>query len=157
MGFLDQLPENIKEYIENKKEPLLDGYIRFFGEEKITEITDIVSRSSIWNGGIAFAVTAFGDVFVWEGGYVFLYQFTDSDYNVILSGTDFFFENIEDEDYQADFFDLTLYQESVDKYGEIDESECFTLEPIPALGGERKLKYVHVGDMKTYLSLLVQF
>lgn len=157
MSNFDQLPKNIKEYIRNKKEPLLDGYIRFLGEEEIAEITDIVNGSSVWNGGIPFAVTAFGDVFVWEGGYVFLYQFTDSDYNVILSGTDFFFENIEDEDYQADFFDLALYQKSVDKYGEINESECFILEPVPALGGTRELKYVHVGDMKTYLSLLTQF
>lgn len=157
MNILDQLPENIKAYIESQQGTLLDGYVRFLGEEEISEISDIVSSSPIWNGGICFATTAFGDVFAWEDGYVFLYKFTDSDYNVILSGTDFFFENIEDEDYQADFFDIGFYQEAVEKYGKIGESECFTLEPIPALGGARELKYVHVGDMKTYLSILMQF
>lgn len=155
-GMLEKLPDNIKEYIKQSKRDLLDGYIRFLGEEEISAIDKIIQNSSIWEGGLPFATTAFGDVFVWDGGYILLYKFTEVDHNVILSGSTFFFENVDDSGYQKDFFDIELYILAVNKYGKIDHTECYTLEPIPALGGLRELSYVHIGDMKTYLKMVIE-
>lgn len=157
MSILEKLPDNIKLYIEQEKENLLDGYIRFLKEDEISDILTIIEKSTMWQGGIPFATTGFADVFVWNDGYVVLYKFSEADYNVILSGTTYFFENINDSEYQKDFFDVDLYEKSVDKCGYIDEKKCYTLEPIPSLGGAREIDYVHVGDMKTYLDMVTTF
>lgn len=154
---LEKLPDNIKEYIEQNQEDLLGGYIRFLKKEDITAISEIVQKSSMWEGGVPFATTAFGDVFVWNEGYILLYKFTEADYNVILSGSTFFFDNINDIEYQKDFFDIDLYENVLAEYGELDNTECYTLEPVPALGGARELPYIHIGDMKTYLHMVIGF
>lgn len=157
MNYLAKLPQNIKEYIEQDKEELLEGYIRFHNEEEIDSILSIINQSNMWNGGIPFATTAFGDVFVWQDGFIVLYKFTEADYNVILSGSTFFYENVNDLDYQKEFFDIALYREAVNRFGSINRKECFSLEPIPALGGAREIKYVQIAEMKAYLSLVIQF
>lgn len=157
MSAVEQLPDNIKDYRKKNKENLLDGYIRFLDEGGRSELLDIVKKSFLWEGGIPFATTAFGDVFVWNDGYIMLYKFTEADYQVILSGSGFFFENIKDTEYQKDFFDYDLYLAALARNGTIGEGECFTIEPIPALGGARELSYIHVGDMNAYLNLVISF
>ena len=153
----NQLPDNIRMHIEQQKGDLLNGYIRFLNEDEIAGILAITETSTMWEGGIPFATTAFADVLVWSDGYVMLYKFSEADYNVILSGTTFFLENINDASYQEEYFDMALYLEAVEKCGYVAGLECYTLEPIPALGGAREIAYVHVGDMKTYLNMLVEF
>lgn len=151
---IEKLPDNIRNYIVDDASPLLDGYIRFLNRDKIAEIYQIVNQSSIWNEGIPFATTVFGDLIVWEDGYVMLYNMPETDYKVMLSGTDFFFENLNDKTYQTDFFQLDLYKNAIEKCGAIKPYECYVIEPIPALGGARELKYLSVGDLKMYLQLL---
>lgn len=155
MGLMDKLPKNLSEYIKNDGTSVADGYIRFLKEEGIEEIRQIVETSEIWQGGIPFATTAFGDILAWEDGYVMLYKFTDEDYTVMLSGTDFFFPNLKDEEYQKDFLDMELFFASIDKMGEINDDECYTLEPIPRIGGARDIRYVNIGKLKEYLTLIV--
>lgn len=155
MKSIYDLPENLQEYMKNNTTDLADGYVRFLNEKDIDRIDNILDQSTIWNGGIPFATTVFGDVLAWESGYVILYKFTEDDYNVMLSGTDFFFSNLEDEEYRKDFFDMDLFYESMEKFGEIDHNECYVLEPIPKLGGLREIKYVNIGELEGYLNMLV--
>ena len=154
MSILEKLPDNIKLYIEQEKENLLDGYIRFLKEDEISDILTIIEKSTMWQGGIPFATTVFGDLIVWEDGYVILYLMSEEDYTVILSGTDFFFELIKDKEYQLDHFQLDLYKEAKSKLGEVAKNECYVLEPIPRLGGKRSLEYMNIGELTTYLYLL---
>ncbi len=151
----DRLPDNIQRYIDEDGKPLLDGYIRFLNKDKSKEIDDIVSNSPMWNGGIPFATTVFGDVIAWEDGYIVLYVLSEMDYKVILSGSKFFFSNLEDAAYQKDYFQMDLYKEIKEKFGAVDSNECYVIEPIPKLGGARDIKYMNIGDLKTYLHLLV--
>jgi len=152
---IDKLPTNIKEFIRNNRETKADGYIRFFSEREIEDFYNIVKESSIWNGGIPFAYTVFGDIIAWEDGYVVLYRMPEAESKIILSGTSFFFENIEDKEYQNDYFDMELYRKLKEKYGDVTDDKCYIIEPIPEMGGARELKYMNIGDFKTYLSLLV--
>lgn len=155
MGMINNLPANLKHYIENYGKNLVDGYIRFLEIDEIEEVSDILRISNIWNDGIPFATTVFGDVLSWEDGYIMLYKFTDEDYTVILSGTDFFFENLKDIEYQKDFFDIQLYKSAIKRLGRINRKECYILEPIPKLGGAREEKYLNIGKLKSYLQILV--
>lgn len=155
MSIIDKLPSNLREYIKNDGSSLVDGYIRFVKEDEIAELLEIVEQSELWQGGIPFATTVFGDVLSWEDGYIMLYKFTEEDYTVMLSGTDFFFSNLKDQEYQKDFLDMDLYLAAIDKMGEIHDDECYVLEPIPRLGGAREIKYVNIGKMKEYLMMLI--
>ena len=154
MGLIDNLPNNIKKYIEINGNNLAENYIRFLSKEQIEGVFEIIQHASIWNEGIPFATTAFGDVIVWEKGYVMLYKFTEENYTVILSGTDFLFVNFEDEAYKDEFFDMELYRDAIVKCGEVTADECYTLEPIPRLGGKRELKYINKGKLMSYLGMI---
>ena len=152
---ITKLPDNIRTYIEKEGTSLVDGYLRFLKKEEIEMIDEILGKSQIWNKGIPFATTVFGDILSWEEGYVMLYKMSEADYTVISSGTKFFFENLKDTSYQADYFDLDLYNEAQKKLGKVQNTECYVIEPIPALGGAREINYLSIGDMKTYLYLLI--
>lgn len=152
---LEKLPNNIQDYIKNDGSPLLDGYIRFLDKQSSERIYEIVSKSAIWNDGIPFATTVFGDLLAWEDGYVMLYKMSEEDYTVMLSGSAFFFDNLNDPEYQSDFLQLDLYAEAKSKLGEVKENECYVIEPIPRLGGAREVKYMSVGDLHSYLYLFV--
>lgn len=157
MEILEKLPDNIKEHIKKGGKDILDGYIRFLDKNSIEEIKAILEKSPMWEGGIPFATTVFADVFVWNKEYILLYKFTEADYNVILSGSKFFFANVDDIEYQKDFFDVDLYVMAAGKIGRVASTECYTIEPIPALGGARELSFINTGDMKTYLDIVISF
>lgn len=154
MGFIDKLPLNLKEYIINNGEDIVEGYIRFLTEEDMSKISGLLKECPIWHDGVPFATTVFGDILAWEDGYVMLYELTEEDYKVMLSGTDFFFDNLNDKEYQMDFLDLELYKSAIDKYGKIQHDQCYVLEPIPKLGGARTEKYLNVGELFSYISIL---
>ncbi len=150
MGLIDKLPLKLKEYIESNAESLVNGYIRFLGADDIEQVSTMLEPCSMWNHGIPFATTVFGD-----DGYIVLYKLTEEDYTVMLSGIDFFFANLNDAEYQRDFLDIELYEAAIKKLGTIQKNECYVLEPIPRLGGARTEKYLNIGELKSYIQLLV--
>lgn len=155
MGFIDKLPSNLKEYMTNKGEDLVEGYIRFLTEEEIERMLDLLKACSIWQEGVPFATTVFGDVLSWEDGYVMLYKLSEEDYTVMLSGTNFFFDNLKDEEYQKDFLDIELYKAAISKLGKVTREQCYVLEPIPRLGGARTEKYLNIGELFSYLAIIL--
>ncbi len=150
-----ELPDVIKQYIENDRRPVAKGYIRFLSAESSDKMRGILGGVEMWNGGVPFATTVFGEILSWEDGYVVLYDFSQQDYNVILSGINHFFSNIEDGEYQKDTFDIQIYEEAMENIGEVKENECYAVEPIPLLGGKRELRYLHITNLLEYLQMLV--
>lgn len=155
MRFIDKLPANLKEYIINNGVDLADGYIRFLNEDEIGKMVELLESCPIWHDGIPFATTVFGDVLAWDDGYIMLYKLSEEDYTVILSGTEFFFDNLKDEEYVKDFFDIELYKAAINKCGRIDRDQCYVLTPIPRLGGARIEKYLNVGELFSYITILL--
>lgn len=149
-----ELPENIKKFINDGNLVLLKGYLTFLTEDQIKKVVEIVKNSSLWEGGIPFAYTAFGDVLVWNDEFIELYKFKDGVSNVIMSGSEFFFTNIKDTDYQKDFFEVDLYKEAVSKMDLLDKNEVFGFEPLLALGGTKKVDYLKKVKFPEYLELI---
>ena len=141
MRFIDKLPANLKEYIINNGVDLADGYIRFLNEDEIGKMVELLESCPIWHDGIPFATTVFGDVLAWDDGYIMLYKLSEEDYTVILSGTE--------------FFDIELYKAAINKCGRIDRDQCYVLTPIPRLGGARIEKYLNVGELFSYITILL--
>ena len=152
----DALPPGIKEYITRDGKPLLNGYLRFFTDEVVSKnILSVLSPLSFWKGGIPFASTAFGDVMVWDReGYIVIYKLIDSDFRIMLHGDRFFFDNLEDQEFQKDFLDLDLFTRARERYGPIDNTQCYIFEPIPALGGDKNVNHIAIGNMVEYIALI---
>ena len=93
---MNQLPKQINDYT-NKS--LLNGYLRFLDDKTRKEYTKILETYYQWEGGIPFAITAFADVLVWNDNYVYKYNLIEDNVSVILSGFEYFFQNIEDDEY----------------------------------------------------------
>lgn len=151
---MNQLPKQINDYT-NKS--LLNGYLRFLDDKTRKEYTKILETYYQWEGGIPFAITAFADVLVWNDNYVYKYNLIEDNVSVILSGFEYFFQNIEDDEYQNDYFELNLYKQCKEKVGDLDFNESYTFSPIPALGGTKNLDTVSKGKSLEYIILLIQF
>ena len=156
MKLIDKLPLILKEYIERNGGSLVNGYIRFLDEDAMEQMAEWLKPCAVWNHGVPFATTVFGDVLAWEEGYIMLYKLTEEDYTVMLSGAEFFFRNLDDPEYRKDFLDISLYDEAIRKLGKIKSDECYVLEPIPRLGGARTERYLScVGELKSYIQFLI--
>ena len=151
------LQKILNERIQKKDCSLLNGYLRLLDEPMQNKVLSIIEKYEDWQGGIPFAITAFGDVLVWDSNYVFMYKLVEDKVDVILSGFDFFFDNINDKEYQKDFFDLVLYNSAVEKYGALENDECFTIQPLPKLGGKLEINYLSKGKFVEYLALILMF
>lgn len=136
MEILEKLPDNIKEHIKKGGKDILDGYIRFLDENSIEEIKAILEKSPMWEGGIPFATTVFADVFVWNREYILLYKFTEADYNVILSGSKFFFANVDDIEYQKDFLMWIYMLWRLESLAGLPVQNVIQLNPFQHLAGQ---------------------
>lgn len=147
---------NIMKQIEAGTETILDGYIRFLNPNVPNESLSVLRNSNVFSGDIPFATTAFGDIFTWtEDGYIRFYKLVDGISTIIMFGDKFFFQNVEDADFQSEYFDINLYYQAKSKYGPLSQNQCYTFVPIPALGGAKKLESIQTGDLSAYLLLLL--
>lgn len=149
------LPAELHKYLSENGRSLLDGYIRFLDETSRSRFESLASRADVWNGGEPFAITAFGDLLVWDGTHVLMYRFVDGRVDVILAGFTFFFANVNDAAYQSDFFDVPLFNAAQKELGPISDDECYTFEPLPMLGGTKDVAHMNKGKTFEYLSLII--
>lgn len=149
------LPKILTERIQKKDYVLLNGYLRLLDEPMQDKVLSLIEKYEDWQSGIPFAITAFGDVLVWDSNYVFMYKLVEDKVDVILSGFDFFFDNINDKEYQKDFFDLDLYNSAINRLGPLAKDECFTIQPLPKLGGKKEESYLAKGKFIEYLALIL--
>ncbi|MCD8363746.1 MAG: DUF1851 domain-containing protein [Lachnospiraceae bacterium] len=151
------LPDKLKEYLDRGNDKrLLNGYICLLDEEERVTYTGLLQPLVSSDGNMeAFAVSAFGDFFCWDGKYVYLVKLVDNSVNVILSGFDFFFQNIEDAEYQNDYFDLPLYDFARKIVGELAQGECYAFDLLPQLGGEKAVSNIRRERLTVYVPFVI--
>jgi len=157
MAKIKDLPQELKEYIGSGKSlRLLDGYIRLLStDEQIKQYSDVMQKWNSKKTDIPFAVTAFGDILAWTGdGYISMNRLIDNRSDIILSGAKFFFSVVTDKSFQREWFDIELHVEARKKIGEIKDDECYTFEPVPALGGSKELSNLKKGKTLEYLYIV---
>ena len=151
------LPKEFYEYRNNHSSlNLLDGYLTLLSDREILNYSLIANEAiSIENNFDVFATTPFGDILIWDGSYVFLLRLAESRIDVILSGFEFFFDNIYDSDYQSDMFDVERFNFVKEKIGNIEKEECYIYEPLPTLGGDMSVDSVKIGNRAEYICFLL--
>ena len=151
------MEKNVKEFVD-KGEKILDGYIRPLKGELKEEYQKMLKACGFLDTEEIYASTAFGDLLAIDHeGYVFLLDLLNGMKTVICANAELFFSLINDSEYQKDYFRIEAYRYAINMFGELDESECFIYEPIPALGGEMNRDDISKGKTREYIQLLISF
>ena len=149
--YKDKLP---KKLVESNKNNLANGFVRLCNPEIFKDVlADGYNVSDV----IIIGTTVFGDFIVWEKQkYVNLVSFSKHTVTVLESGFDFFFEDIEDESYLKQYFEYDLYKEALKVLVECKEDECYTVNPIPVLGGDATVEKIQIGKLREYNAISIE-
>lgn len=147
--------EFVKELGSIKTQCFLDGYIRLLDQDQYDEITNICKNASCFEDGVAFATTAFADVFVWDGQYIMLYKFKDNRVEVVSDGYEYFCSDMQSPETLEPFYETELFAETKKIIGEIHSDECYAFEPLLSLGGNKSASSIGKVKLKEYLNLIV--
>lgn len=150
-----QLPANIQLQIKKMDDTCLHGFLRFTMPEKLVPIlTDGYAQAKT---AIPFAITAFGDILTWEKNkYICMVSIVRGTTKVLESGSDFFFEDINDRAYAEKYFDLPLYESVRAREGNLEDDECYGCVPLQALGGTASIETFKKVKYREYLELALQ-
>lgn len=145
------LPQDLLSY--NGSARLAEGLITLIAPDSVI---DLLRDGYAEATAIPFAVTAFGDILVWEKDkYVSCVSFSRHSVTVISSEFDFFFEDITDEKFLEEYFDLRLYKAAKAKLGNCHEGECYISSPFPAIVGGLEIENLSIGGFREYNALSI--
>lgn len=134
----------------------LQGYLRLihpFEYQEVIKDTYFDAEHSI-----PFMLTAFGDIVVYkEDGYIGMIQYQKHDSAIIGKKTSLFIRLLEEASFRKKYFDIGLYQEAVQKFGELKEEECFGFVPLLALGGKENVEHLQKVNVKVQIELITKF
>jgi len=149
--YADKLPKGLVDFTDAI---LADGFIRLCNPDTYKDVLeDGYSESDT----IIIGTTVFGDFIVWEKQkYVNLISFSKHSVTVLESGFDFFFDDIEDERFLKQYFEYELYQQAVNCFGECSVDECYTINPIPAVGGSATIDRIQIGKVREYNAISIE-
>lgn len=146
---------NIMQFISTGA-PIMNGYICPIKKESLEIYEKALKTSSLWENEEIFATTAFGDIIAIDSeGYIILFRLLEGTKTVICADIDLFFSLVNDSEYQKDYFRVNEYEYAIKKLGALKKDECFTYEPLPALGGGMKTEEIGKGKIKEYIQILV--
>jgi hypothetical protein len=143
-----------KQLVESNNDKLANGFIRLCNPDIFK---DVLSDGYNETDVIIIGTTVFGDFIVWEKQkYVNIVSFSKHKVTVLASGFDFFFEDIQDENFLKKNFEYELFKKAVKVLGECKDDECYTVNPIPALGGSMNINNLKIGKLNEYTTLCIQ-
>ena len=133
----------------------MDGYLKIIDPLEYQDLlTDTYFRGEI---SIPMFVTAFGDIIAWEENkYVRMIMYKNGLFKGMAAGFDFFLEDLQNEVFNKDFFNITMYIEAVQTWGNIKFDECFGFIPLLGLGGSEEVKNLKKVKIREHIELISQ-
>ncbi len=134
---------------------IMGGFVRFFAPEEYTELlAEAYEDASV---AVPFAMTAFGDILVWEKGkYINSVNIVEHSVTVLESSAQFFPEDIMDVAFLEEYLGYDRYPEAIDKLGALSEGEIFGYVPLLSMGGKKDISMLQKVKIKEYLYLNIQ-
>lgn len=149
--YAGKLPDKLVNYTGD--EVLAKGLISLCNPEVYS---DLLADGYEEKDAYVFAVTAFGDLLIWEKGkYVNVVSFSNHKVSILESGFEFFMEDILDENYLRQYFNYDLYLEALNKLGKCSSGECYVSSPIPVIGGELSIDKLTKGKIREYNAMSI--
>lgn len=116
-----------------------NGYLKAIDPNEYIELV----QQSYFDGEVTIPIfaTAFGDIITWEDNkYIGILKYRYQDSDIISTGFEDFFEEVEGGVLDDDYFTIKKYNAAVKKYGGLEYDECFGYVPLLALGGKESVK-----------------
>lgn len=132
-----------------------NGYLRIvnpFEYQEVIEDTYFDAENSV-----PFMATAFGDVIVYKkDGYIGIIKYKENDCGIIGKKISLFLRFLEDSGFRKMHFDIPLYEEAIEKYGQLKYEECFGFVPLLPMGGKKDVAYLEKVNEKVHIELITQ-
>ena len=133
----------------------LNGYLRIVNPFDYQEV--IADTYFDAENSLPFLITAFGDVIVYKkDGYIGMIKYKNNDCSIIGRKFTLFLRFLEDEGFRKMHFDISLYNEAIDKYGVLKYEECFGFTPLLPLGGKKDVNHIDKVNTKVHIELITQ-
>lgn len=133
----------------------MGGYLRLINPDEYREL--VVGTYFRGDISIPIFVTAFGDIITWEKNrYVGMIKYKNGFYKLMAAGFDFFLEDLQNGSFNKDFFDLPMYEEAVNMWGNVMFDECFGFVPLLSLGGSEKAENLKKVKTKEHIEMISQ-
>ena len=86
----------------------------------------------------------------------FMGGYKDGLFKGMASGFDFFLEDLQNEVFNEDYFDIFMYTEAIRTWGNIKFDECFGYVPLLGLGGSEKVQNLKKVKIKEHIEIISQ-
>ncbi len=132
-----------------------NGYLKAIDPNEYIELV----QQSYFDGEVTIPIfaTAFGDIITWEDNkYIGILKYRYQDSDIISTGFEDFFEEVEEGVLDDDYFTIKKYNAAVKKYGELEYDECFGYVPLLALGGKESVKSLKKVKMREHIALIAE-
>lgn len=133
----------------------MEGYLKIINPEEYQDLLiDTYFRGSV---SVPMFITAFGDIIAWEENrYIRMIKYKNGLFKGMAAGFDFFLEDLQNEVFNKDFFDITMYTEAIHIWGNIKFDECFGYIPLLGLGGSEDVKNLKKVKIREHIELISQ-
>lgn len=156
LAYKDKLPEELLNVWGSLGfGTFMNGYLKVINPKTYQEIIE----GSYFRGGLSIPimVTGFGDILTWEKNeYIGIIKFRKGQFDIISSGFKHFFNDMEDDDYIGDYFNVAQYEEGIAKHGELKFDECFGYVPLLGLGGPEDVDHLDKVKIIEHIELITQ-
>ncbi len=134
---------------------LLDGYLRIIDPDDYQQlIKDTYFRGNI---SIPICVTAFGDVITYEeGDYIGMIKYKYGSFNLISKRFSYFLEDITDDYFLNEYFQLSMYESALKLLGKLGRDECYGFVPLLGLGGKEDVANLKIVKTREHIALITQ-
>lgn len=134
---------------------LLDGYLRIINPNDYQQlIRDTYFRGNI---SVPILVTAFGDVLTYEDGdYIGKVNYKNGTFNLISKRFPFFLEDISDDFFLNEYFQLSMFDSAVKRLGKLNHDECYGFVPLLGLGGKEDVSNLKIVKTREHIGLITQ-
>lgn len=134
---------------------IVGGYLKLINPADYVEVMNDSYYAA--DRAVPMMLTAFGDLIVWEDNkYMMMVQYKEYDIECLSSTMTWFWDDLLDETYVSDFFELKQYEKAVAKWGELAFDECFGYTPLLGLGGSKKVTNLEKVNAKVHIELITQ-
>ncbi len=134
---------------------ILNGYLRIINPFEYQEVIKDTYFDA--ENSVPFMATAFGDIIIYKkNGYIGIIKYKENESGIIGKKISLFLRFLEDSGFKKMYFDIPLYEEAINKYGQLEYEECFGFVPLLPMGGKKDVDHLEKVNEKVHIALITQ-
>lgn len=134
---------------------LMGGYLKVINPEDYQELLN----ETYFRGNISVPIltTAFGDIVTLEESqYIGMVKYKNGNFLMLAKNFKRFMQNLRDDYFLEKYFQVPQYTEAVNKFGKLEQDECFGYVPLLGLGGSENVDNLDKVKIREHIELISQ-